>query len=186
MCAYSAGLEESLKSLRPEVRCNAAFALGRLGEKSALRILRVALRDPSPVVRLQVAEAMWRLGDEDGLKMLAAAALNRSPDNEITAIAALAGPRDARVIEHVRTGKDSDYLEVTLVTARALGMLGSDELYVPAMDAVKSKDDRQRYLAALALGAIGRADAQDALAGLLKDASSDVRVAAAAGILMLK
>jgi len=98
----------------------------------------------------------------------------------------LAGPNDTRVKEHVRAGLESDYLEVKLVAARALGMLGSDEAYVLARDTTHSTDVRQRYLAALALGAIARSDAQDILAPLLKDSDPDVRLAAAAAILELR
>lgn len=182
---YSAGLEEALKSPTPEVRANAAFALGRLGEKSAVRILRPAMKDNSVEVRLQAAEALWRLGDEEGLKYLVAAGLSRNPAHQMVGILALAGPRDRRVIEHVRAGLGSDYTEVVLVTARALGMLGSDEAFQVAMNQARSAEMRQRYLAALALGAIGRADAQDTLAALLKDANPDVRVASATAILQL-
>jgi HEAT repeat protein len=75
---------------------------------------------------------------------------------------------------------------VKLVAARALGLLGSDEAYVLARDTTRSNDARQRYLSALALGAIARSDAQDTLAPLLKDSDPDVRVAASAAILELR
>jgi HEAT repeat protein len=65
-------------------------------------------------------------------------------------------------------------------------MLGSDEAYSAVIEATRSPDARQRYLAAMALGAIGRADAQSALAPLFKDADPDVRLAAASAVLQLK
>jgi HEAT repeat protein len=99
---------------------------------------------------------------------------------------ALAGPRDARVAEHIRPALTSDYTEVALVAARALGQLGSDDGYAVALKAARGSDERQRALAALALGAIGRADAQDTLAALLKDPNPDVRVAAAAALLQVR
>jgi HEAT repeat protein len=74
---------------------------------------------------------------------------------------------------------------VSLVAARAMGMLGSGAGYGVAMKGAKSVDPRQRHLAALAFGAIGRADAQPFLAPLLKDPESDVRLAAATAILQL-
>ena len=183
---YSVGLEDALNSPDPLVRADAAFALGRLGEKSAVKILRPLLRDRAVEVRLQVAEAMWRLTEDDeALRFLVAGGLSGHPAHAMVATLALAGPRDARVIQHVRAGLESDYLEVVLVTSRALGMLGSDEGYVVAQNACKATDARQRYLAALALGAIARPDAQDDLAPLLKDPEPDVRVAAATAILQL-
>jgi HEAT repeat protein len=183
---YSVGLENALKSPDPNVRATAAFALGRLGEKSAINILRLALRDRAIEVRLQAAEALWRLGDEEGLKTLVAASLSGHPAHAMVGLLGLAAPNDSRIREHIRAGLESDYLEVKLVAGRALGMIGSDEAYVLARDTTHSSDARQRYLAALALGAIARTDSQDTLAPLLKDSDPDVRVAAATAILELR
>ena len=69
--------------------------------------------------------------------------------------------------------------------ARAAGMLGSDEGYGVAMQGEKSADPRQRALAAMAYGAIGRSDAQPRLAKLLKDVDPDVRLAAANAIMQI-
>lgn len=183
---YSAGLERALHSYTPEVRANTAFALGRLGERSALRILRPLMKDPAIEVRLQVAEAMWRLGDQEGLKYLVAASISRHPAQQMVGLLGLAGPRDPSVVEHVRAGLDSDYVEVALVAGRALGLLGADDAYTLAVKSTKSSESRQRYLAAMALGAIARADSQQTLAALLNDSEKDVRVAAAAGLLQLR
>jgi HEAT repeat protein len=65
-------------------------------------------------------------------------------------------------------------------------MLGSDAGYGVALNGAKSKDPRQRMLAALAFGAIGRTDAQDELAQLLRDPDHDVRIAAATSLLMMR
>jgi HEAT repeat protein len=77
------------------------------------------------------------------------------------------------------------YTEVSLVAARAMGMLGSDEGYKIAADATKSQDPQQRFLAAVALGAIGRTDAQDELKRLLADPVPNVQLAAASAVLQL-
>jgi HEAT repeat protein len=106
-------------------------------------------------------------------------------DDQMVGLLALAGPRDPSIKEHVRQGLTSDYPEVALVAARALGMLGSDDGYRIVLKRAKAGDARQRFLAALAFGAIGRTDSQDSLRILLKDKDSRVRVAAAASILQL-
>lgn len=184
---YSSGLEVALTSPNPLVRGNAAFALGRLGEPSATRILRPALKDRAPEVRLQVAEALWRLGDEEGLRALVAvASLVSHPDRRVVALLALAGPRDPRVSDHIRGALGSDDPDVQLVAARALGMLGSDEGYPMALRGASGGEAPRRYRAALALGAIGKADALSALAALLRDSDPDVRLAAATAVLQLR
>jgi HEAT repeat protein len=183
---YGLGIQEALASGDPNVRANAAVALGRLGETSALKVLHPRMRDPVAEVRLQAAEAMWRLGSEEGLQYVVAGTLSRNPGPQMVALIALAGPREARVADHIRPALTSDYVEVSLVAARALGQLGLDDGYTIAIKAAESSEPRQRALAALALGAIGRADAQGTLARLLKDPNPDVRVAAASAILQLR
>jgi HEAT repeat protein len=103
------------------------------------------------------------------------------------AVLALAARNDNRVIKHLYSALTADYPEVCLVAARAMGMLGSQFGYAVASQGVASKDPRQRSLAALALGAIGRSDAQAMLGELLKDKESpDVRLSAAQALLQLR
>lgn len=182
---HSHDLEIYVQSDDKRVRSNAVVVLGMLGEPSAKKILIPMLRDPDPLVRLQVAEALWRLHDETGLKALIALSLSVQAYDQTVAFLALAGPRDIRVIEHVRTGLTNDYVEVRLVAARAVGILGRDDGYTVAARELESKDARQRHLAALALGEIGRSDAQPLLAPLLDDKDAAVRTAAAKAILQL-
>lgn len=182
---FSHELEKTAQSPSPHVRANTALVLGLLGEKSAVRILDVLERDVSPAVRIQASEALWRLGDEQGLQDLVGYSISQYPDDQIIAVVALAEPRDQRVKEHVRGLLTSDYPEVALAAARAMGMLGSDLGYRVAEKAVDSKDPRQRALAALAFGTMGRTDAQPYLAQLLKDNDLQVRVSAAAGMMEL-
>lgn len=176
-------LEKLSQDLDPNIRADVAVVLGKIGNATALRVLRPMLMDPKPVVRLQVAEAMWRLGSEEGLKALVGFSISAFPDDRMVAILAMADPGDQRVREHVRGALVSEYPELSLVAARAMGMLQSDEGYGVAMIGAKSDDARQRQLAALAFGAIGRSDAQPILAPMLKDADADVRVAAAEALL---
>jgi HEAT repeat protein len=170
------------------VRHRVALALGLLGEKSAIdKVIRRLRADPDPLVRQQALEAMWRLGDEEALKPLVALTASGFADDKIVGLLALAAPRRQLVRQHVRAllaGEDVQ-TEVTLVAARAMGMLGSDEGYKIAADATASKDPQQRFLAAVALGAIGRPDAQDALRRLLSDPVPNVQLAAASAVLQL-
>jgi HEAT repeat protein len=168
-------------------RGNTAMVLGLLGEPDADKILLLMLRDSDATIRLQAAEALWRLRDDRGAEPLISATISRFPDDQMVALLALAQPRDQRVTQNIRGALTSPYDEVSLVAARAMGMLGSDEGYGVALKGAKSADPRQRLLAALAFAAIGRADAQDVLKDLLqKDPDGDVRLAAATALLQLK
>jgi HEAT repeat protein len=170
-----------------QVRAETAVILGMLGEPTAVRVLRPMQRDPQPAVRLQVAEALWRLGDERGLRSLVSATQSGYPDDQMLALLALAQPRDTRVMGHVRAALTADYAEARVVAARAMGLLGSDAGYAIALDEARSADVYQRHRAAMALGDIGRSDAQGVLADLLREKDApDVRLAAARGLLRLK
>jgi len=168
------------------VRGNVALALGLLGEPTALRVLRGMTNDSDPDVRLQAAEALWRLGDRDGLDTLVVGTVSQYPDDQIICLIALAEPRDARVAGHLQAKLTSEAPEVALAAARAMGMIGSDAGYAIAQKGAKSVDPRQKVLAALAFGQIGRADAQPILAPMLKDPNAPVRLAAATALLQLK
>jgi len=183
---YSKELERYSEDPLPQVRGNTALVLGLLGEPSAINILKPMLHDANMAVSLQVAEAMWRLGNEEGRDRLIAVTLNINPGYQMVAMLALGAPRDVRVRAHIRANLTSDYIEVALVAARVMGQLQSDEGYGVAINGAKSSDARQRSLAALAFGAIGRNDAQEYLEKLLKDSNQDVRIAAATAILELK
>jgi len=179
-------LEAFARDASPLVRGNTAMVLGMLGEPTALRILKVMRLDQNPAVRQQASEAMWKLHDQAGLEDLVALSLSKHPDDQMIGLIGLAEPRDSRVRQRVRNGLTADYPEVTLVAARAMGMLGSDEGYGLALQGANSADKRQRQLAAFAIGAIGRPDSQPQLRKLMADPAPDVRLAAATALLQLK
>ncbi len=183
---FSHDFEYTWKDPVKSTRANTAFVLGHLGEPTADKILLPLLRDRDATVRLQAAEALWRLGDQRGLEPLIAATISGFPDDQMIVLLALAQPRDLRVSQNIRGALTSEYDEVSLVAARAMGMLNSDEGYGVALKGAKSADPRQRLLAAMAFGAIRRADAQDVLKKLLSDSDPDVRLAAGSAILQLR
>jgi HEAT repeat protein len=180
---YTHDLEKTAVHPEPGVRADTAFVLGMLGEKSALKILKVLARDTDPVVRQRAWEAMWRLGDSSAVDELVGLTMSRYADDQMLGLLALSAPRNEQVREAVRSGLTSDHVETSLVAARAMGQLGSDEGYGLALQGAKSNDSRQRFLAALAFGAIERTDAQSTLRALMKDKDPRVRVVAAAAVL---
>ena len=180
-------LEKTAVHPEPGVRADTAMILGLLGEKSAIRsdrsILRVLARDSEPLVRQRAWEAIWRLGDDSTVDELVGLSMSRFADDQVLAIQALAGPRNGSVREVVRNCLTADHVETSLVAARAMGQLGSDDGYGVALKGAKSGEGRQRFLAALAFGAIGRSDAQPTLRKLMNDRDRRVKVAAATGLL---
>ncbi len=182
---YSHDLEKFSIDGDPAVRGSTAQVLGMLKEPSAAKILVHMLADQSAEVRLEAAEALWRMGDQRGLEDLVAGSISGFPDEQFDSLLALAEPRDISVAGHIRGQLDSDYPEVSLAAARALGMLGMDNGFGLAAARAKSQVPLQRMLAALALGAIGRSDAQPILGELLRDHDPQVRVAAAEALLQL-
>lgn len=195
--SYTKELQVTARDPQWQVRATTAMVLGLLEEPTAVPVLLPMLHDTDAPVRLQAAEGLWRLKNESGLHALVAGANSGYADDQMISLLGLAGPRDSRVLGNLRGLLTINYdyggeqkgnsAEVGLVAARAVGMCGSDEGYVIAVDGTKSKDPRQRLLGALALGAIGRSDAQGYLKDLLNDRdSADVRLSAAQAILQLK
>lgn len=182
---FSHDLEKLAASPDFKVRAATAQILGLLGEPSAINILDKLMSDPSAPVRIQAAESLWRLGDQGGFEALLAYSISVFPDDQIIALQALAEPRNPRAIQQLRSELTEVYPEVSLAAARGLGMLGSDEGWTVAMTGAKSQEPRQRALAALAMGAIGRSDLQPPLGILLKDPEPTVRISAATAILQL-
>lgn len=178
-------LERTSRDPLPRTRGDTALVLGLLGEPSATKVLFPMSRDPNAAVRLQANEALWRLGNEQGLNQLVSSTVSKYPDDQMIALLGLAAPKDRRVLGHLEGSLVSEYDEVSLVAARACGLVGSDSGYAIAAKGAASSDPRQRMLAAMAFGAIGRSDAQPTLANLLKDPDADVRVAAATALLQL-
>lgn len=189
--SLSKELEVLSQNPDPRVRANVAMVLGLLKEPTGTRLVRPMLSDPDEGVRLAAAESLWALGDQQGLRNLVAGTISKFPDEQIVCTLALARPRDLSVKEYV-TGKlaiDKDgrqYVELQLAAARALGMLNDDSGFGVAAQAAKSGEPRQRSMAALALGAIGRPDAQPTLAKLIADPKPDVRLAAATAVRQLQ
>lgn len=183
---YSHDLEQLSRDPLPQVRGTTAMVLGMIGDPSGLKILRGMRVDPHPAVRQQASAAMWQLHSAQGRDDLISWTLSRYPDDDMFGFLALSEPRDRMVIQHVRVGLVSEWPEVSLVAARGMGMLGSDEGYAVAIKGAESVDARQRLEAALAFGAVGRSDAQDELRKLLVDSDTNVRIAAAEAILQLK
>ena len=179
-------LEDYAFDADPLVRANTAVALGLLEEPSAKVLLEpMMMEDIDPNVRLNAAEALWRQRSVTGYEAVLAASISQYADDRVLGTLALAAPHDLRALPALEGKLTDDYAEVTLAAARGLGELGSDRGYAVAVAHLDDEDPRRRSMAALALGSIGRTDAQTHLRPLLNDSEPSVRLAAANAILRI-
>ena len=179
-------------------RRHAALILGLTGEEGAVKLLARAMREADVGLRANALEAMSLLGAEEARATLYANAYSGTGAEETFALTVLARTRDPRYREMYRQKLESAlHLETKLAAARALGMLGDDEGFRTAQEALTYQETRDRrndpaanrtlrvrQMAALACGAIGDPRALDRLEKMMNDADDPrLQVAAAKAIL---
>lgn len=186
-------LRKAIVSKDQTVRANAVTLLGKIGDKRALKLLYWALsnEDSSIKVRLQTAEAIARLGDEQILSKLWAMVLSVYADDRAIGIRAIGALGTAKAKDVLITKLDDDLLEVRLIAAEQLGVLG-DISGEPEVLAVfrkrllrrleKKEREHVNMLTALAIGEIGTPALTKFLPRLLKNESKRVRIAAAKAV----
>jgi HEAT repeat protein len=183
------------------VRRNAVMALGQLGEKEAVALLKRVREDPDMGVRLQALESMGLLGSGEAVKQLIFYANGAIGDQQAFALIALGRIGDPQCLETLQYGlAKAPHLESRLAAARALGMMGRDDGYRLASWALtwnqpdpKLTDDppanqvmRKRTMACFALGAIGKEDALEPLHRRMEDGTDPrVQLAASAAVLRI-
>lgn len=97
---YTSRLAELLlRHKDPNVRNNAAFVLGELGDPSAIPLLRRAVHDEA--VAVQAVEAMAKLGDERAFQQLTIFTHDFRGDRRMVAINALGMLRDPKGLKAV-------------------------------------------------------------------------------------
>jgi HEAT repeat protein len=109
----------------PEVRAEAATALGHIGEISALRPLIVAMGDRDEEARKRAADAVVRYGPTATEPVMVALEHGKSKQEKVAAISALGAIGDPRavpiLIDHLR----SSYYLVRMATVSALSQYGA-------------------------------------------------------------
>lgn len=180
-----------------KMRAEAAYLIGKLGDKKAMKALvRATDRETSGYVVVHMQTAMAMLGDERMVDKLIEYILKSDSVTRIVALQSLCELRDdrARRALQYRMADKSDYLESRLLAARGLGRLGLRDGYMIAYQALNyragEKQDandqmRVRTNAALALGSMGDHRALSALRDLASS-DSDERVQVAASLAILQ
>ncbi len=187
-------LRKAVQSSDQKVRANAAFLLGKSGDRSAAGLLYQAMRDEDSdgKVRLNAAEAVARLGDERILQKLWAMLISAYADDRASGVRAMGALGTVQARDALITILDDDILEVRLMAAEQLGMLGETtgeqeviEVFTKKLTKGPEKEagGRVSMLAALAIGEIGTGRLQIYLPELIKNESKFVRIAASKAVL---
>jgi HEAT repeat protein len=72
----------TLKDDDPDIRAQAAAALGEMKSRTAIRPLRIALSDQAPQVSFAAAKSLWELGDATGRRVLLDVLQGEKPTND--------------------------------------------------------------------------------------------------------
>jgi HEAT repeat protein len=178
------------------VRANAAFLLGRSGDRS--KLTQEALwwtlqrRDSNDKVRFQAAEALAMFGDQNIFPRLWAMLISVYADDRVVGIRAMGALGTEQAKNALITMLDDSVLEVRLAAADQLGKLADPagepvvlEVFTKNLTAGLDKESLERVnvLTALAIGQIGTNNLTKYLSQLLKDESNFVRIAAAKAVL---
>ncbi len=189
-------IAQAARSTDPTVRANAVLVLGKTGDQRALETLYWAKDDPDSDSRVifEAAEAIAKLGDQRIFSKLWTLLISKYIENKIAGIRAMGALGTAEAKNALITMLADPVIEVRLIAAEQLGMLGYDTGQPEVLDVFttnltvkleKPEIERAKILAALAIGQIGTEKLTPYLPTLLADNSPDVRIAAAKAVLQL-
>ena len=193
--------EYLLEHKDPMVRRNAAFVLGRMKEGGVVKMLARAMDDTDRGVRDSALAAMARLGNKEARQQMVFQANSGIGSEEVVALNVLAELRDPVYLDLFlyKLGDTDAHLETRLSAARGLGLLGSEDGYATAFEALNFSEPnvhdpednpanqllRIRQLAASALGAIGKREALPALDEVMMS-TQDPRIQVSAALAILE
>lgn len=203
---YTTRLADLLQDRDKFVRAEAARVMGKMGEPSAIPLLKGRQGDDlEVVVRLSITEALALLGDDRSLALLEAFTKSQFVEDRLIAVAAMGRLRHQRsvyVLKRITRDRSQGPL-VQVASAGALARLGEPVNATLAEQAVQDPErvlEKARgrsatvqqaeitslqTLALLALERMGDTAAVDMIHPLLGSKRGAVRVAAARAILRL-
>ena len=178
-------LHDLLQSTDPQLRADAALALGGILDESVLAALaEAALNDPNGLVREAAIQAVAMADLETLAEILAE---HEDLVMKVAAVNAMAVKENPDALGPLTQALLADLEpEVRTAAAEALGALGDERALLPLTQALLNDPDSAetvRAAAALALGSLGQAAAVPPLAEALEsDVDAAVRESAAAGL----
>jgi HEAT repeat protein len=174
-------LIQTLCDKNATVRADAAYVLGKIGDKSAIVSLVELFKDDSAVVRLHVALALSRMPDKKALRALIAALRDENPGVRKLSALALGKIKERRATDALMKALKDENCEVRELAVKALGKIRDEKAILPLIEALRDEDSDVGYCAGAALGNIGK-PAVEPLIRELTDVDEDVRRFAAIGL----
>jgi HEAT repeat protein len=151
-----------------DVRCSAAWALGRIGGKTVVEPLIEALRDADDSVRRVAVEALAEAGTPAALAALSRGLSDRHHDVRLAVVRALGAAGNGRSAAALIAALGDREWSVRSAAADALAAL-DDSSALPALrEALAGSDLAARLAAAEALGRIGDPRAVEPLVASLQ------------------
>lgn len=191
---YKEVLRRAIGSTDQTVRANAAFLIGKSGDREALKLLWWAMQDGDSAdkVTYQAAESIARLGDDRIYPKLWAMLISRYADVRVMGVRAMGalGTRDAG--DSLVKMLSDRVIEVRLAAAEQLGQLGDPTGEPEVLDVFTRNltsgmeagaQERVYVLTALAIGRIATPKLMEHLPDFLNSKSKAVRIAAARAVL---
>ncbi len=172
------------KNENENVRCFAAEAIGKIGEKGTIPFLREALNDVENVIYASV-KALGKIGGKEAVPALTAVLVKEENKDICCAAAeALGKIREKEALPALMVALKKTDFWVSHAVERALIEIGEPTV-AALIPALKDKDSRVRCAAAEALGKIGEKEAAPALLESLKDENNHVRYLSAKALLLI-
>ncbi len=170
------------------VRFVAAIAVGDLEYRLAENKVAQLLKDEDENVRIAAAYAMARLGHPESFKTLRKAIASSDRTVKANAAMLLGKSGDKSTLKFLwwtLQHRDSDD-SVRFQSAEAIAMLGDERIYPKLWTMLISAYVNDRVMGIIAMGALGTAQAQNALITMLDDDILEVRLHAAGQLGALK
>jgi len=168
-----------LKYGSPDVREEAALALGQIGDEKAVDPLIKALDDEVSWVRMRAAIALGEINDSKAIDPLIKALKDESPYVRMYAASSLVYLGKTEYLSQVLTALKNENEDVRVEAAITLGEIGDTRAVDPLIEALRDESDFVRMFAASALGEIGDPSAFEPLTVALRDGYWQVREEAA-------
>jgi HEAT repeat protein len=165
------------KGTTPEMRASAAYALGVIGDKRAIKSLTSLLRDERYFVRLQAARALSQMGDA-ALDQLLEMSNSSTPSTREAAVEALGSGGSSRALDRVIDALSDSNSNVRAAAVRALGESASERGVAPLLTLMRDESSTLRAQASVSLARLGPV-ALPKLVAALRDSKPSVRQLAA-------